>query len=100
MQKNTGKWFHWRKAEKMPKKTLRHSKKLFKTPQTLDTVKLRPHVTAHAYITTITADPGSQETAQHQANKGNAKPWQEMPQQATKNAKKHLRHANYYATCS
>ena len=43
---------------------------------------------SHAYITTITADPGSQETAQHQANKGNVKPWQEMPQQATKNAKK------------
>ena len=42
---------------------------------------------AHAYITTITADLGSQETARHQANKGNAKPWQEMPQQATKNAK-------------
>ena len=28
---------------------------------------------AHSYITTITADPGSQETAQHQANKANAK---------------------------
>ena len=48
--------------------------KLIKTPQTLSTVKLRPHVTAHAYISTITADPGSQETAQHQAYKGNAKP--------------------------
>ena len=43
-------------------------------PQTLDTVKLRPHVTTHAHITTITADQGSHETAQHQANKGNAKP--------------------------
>ena len=29
---------------------------------------------AHAYITTITPDLGSQETARHQANKGNAKP--------------------------
>ena len=28
--------------------------KLIKTPQTLSTVKLRPHVTAHAYITTTT----------------------------------------------
>ena len=43
---------------------------LIKTPQTLSTVKLRPQVIAHAYITTITADPGSQETAQHQAYKG------------------------------
>ena len=43
---------------------------LIKTPQTLSTVKLQPHVTAHAYITTITADPGFQETAWHQAYKG------------------------------
>ena len=50
--------------------------KLIKTPQTLSTVKPRPHVMAHTYIifTTITADPGSQETARHQAYKGNAKP--------------------------
>ena len=47
--------------------------KLIKMPQTLSTVKLQPHVTAHAYITTITADPGPQETARHQAYKGNAK---------------------------
>ena len=48
--------------------------KLIKTPQTLSKGKLRPHVTAHTYITTITADLGSQETARHQAYKGNAKP--------------------------
>ena len=65
----------------------RHSK----TPTTCNGTRIH---------TTITADLGSQETARHQANKGNAKPWQEMPQQATKNAKKHLRHANHYATCS
>ena len=47
---------------------------LIKTPQTLSTVKLRPHVTAHTYITTIIADLGSQETAWHQVYKGNAKP--------------------------
>ena len=53
---------------------LKTLQKLIKTPQTLSTVKLRPHVTAHAYITTITAGPGSQETAWHQAYKGNVKP--------------------------
>ena len=48
--------------------------KPIKTPQTPSTIKLWPPVTAHTYITTITADPGSQETARHQAYKGNAKP--------------------------
>ena len=41
--------------------------KLIKMPQALSTVKLRPHVTTHAWITTITADPYAQETALHQA---------------------------------
>ena len=41
--------------------------KRIKPPQTLSTVKLRPHVTAHALVATITADPGVQETALHQA---------------------------------
>ena len=43
---------------------------LIKMPQTLSTVKCRSHVKAHAYITTVTADPDTQETAQHQAYKG------------------------------
>ena len=48
--------------------------KLNKMPQTLSTGKLWPQVTAHTFITTINADPGSQETARHQAYKGNANP--------------------------
>ena len=47
---------------------------LIKTPQTQSTVKLRPHVMAHAYSATITADPGAQETALHQAYYSNANP--------------------------
>ena len=50
-----------KKSRKNAKENTKTLQKLIKTPQTLDTVKLRPHVTAHAYITTITADLGSQE---------------------------------------
>ena len=62
------------KRERRAGENTKTIQKLIKTPQTLSTVKLRPHVMAHPYITTVTTDPGSQETAQHQAYKGNAKP--------------------------
>ena len=48
--------------------------KLIKMPQPLSTVKLRPHVSTHKKITIITADPGAQETALHQAYCSNANP--------------------------
>ena len=50
-----------KKSRKNAEENTKTLQKLIKTPQTLDTVKLQPHVTAHTYITTTTADPGSQE---------------------------------------
>ena len=48
--------------------------KLIKMPQTLSTVKLRPHVMVRPYIATLTADLGAQETALNQAYYSNADP--------------------------
>jgi len=46
-------------------------------------------------IETITADPGTQETALHQAPYSNTNPDdKETPKQATKNTNKHQHHAN------